>query len=172
MRLGVMDARSERYPVLSFTGGYSYNQSRSETGFLIRNQSYGTSYGLILSYTLFNGFDVSRTIKNARVMLNSSETEVKDAEEEIGMNILQTFNNYIASLEIVRMQQVNVEVARENVTIAFEKYQLGSLNDVELRGIQLKLIDAQYQLLFAGFEAKKSEVELMRWSGMLLNASF
>jgi outer membrane protein TolC len=66
------------------------------------------------------------------------------------------------------MQLANVEVARENVNIAFEKYKLGSINDIELREIQQKLIDAEYQLISSQFEAKKAEVEIDRLSGELL----
>jgi outer membrane protein TolC len=66
------------------------------------------------------------------------------------------------------MQLANVAVARENVNIAFEKYKLGSINDIELREIQQKLIDAEYQLISSQFEAKKAEVELDRLSGELL----
>ncbi|MEI6455733.1 MAG: TolC family protein [bacterium] len=167
-RLGVSQARSERYPTLGFTAGYTYGTLNSETGFLKYNQSYGPSFGFNLSYTLFNGFNINRAIKNAKVIMNSGDIGVEDAEQELKVNLYKLHNQYLSSLEVVKMQLTNVEVASENVYVAFEKYKLGSLNDVELREIQQKLIDAEYQLIYSQFEAKKSEVEISRLCGELL----
>ena len=76
--------------------------------------------------------------------------------------------DYITNLRIVGIEILNKEVARENVDVAFEKYRLGSINDIELRETQKKFIDAQYQLLLSQFQAKKAEVELLRISGELV----
>ena len=167
-RLGVRQAQSDRYPNLAFTAGYSYNTLNSQTGFLQYNQSYGPSYGFNLTYNLFNGFNVNRAIKNARIIMNSGEIEVQDSEQTLNAEMRKMYNQLLASLAVVKLQFENVKVAQENVDIAFEKYKLGSINDIELREIQKKLIDAEYQLISSQFEAKKSEGELHRLSGELL----
>jgi outer membrane protein TolC len=167
-RLGVQQAQSDRYPQLDLTAGYNYNTLNSQTGFLQYNQSYGPSYGFSLTYSLFNGFNVNRAVKNAKILMNSGEIEVQDASLALKTNLYKIHQEFRANLEIVKMQSANVAVARENVNIAFEKYKLGSINDIELREIQQKLIDAEYQLISSQFEAKKAEVELDRLSGELL----
>lgn len=167
MRLGVRQAESDRYPQLDLTAGYNYNTLNSETGFLQYNRSYGLSYGFALSYRLFNGFNVNRAIKNARVLVNSGDIAVSDAELSLKANLLKTYNEYLSNIRVVQLQKSNVKVARENVDIAFEKYKLGSINDIELREIQQKLIDAEYELIYAQFEAKKAEVEILRLTGQL-----
>ncbi len=166
--LGVRQARADRYPTLDFNAAYSYSTLNSATGFLTYNRSYGPSFGFALSYTLFNGFNINRAIKDARIFMNSGEVGVQDAEQELRVSLYKLYNQYLSSLEIIKMQLTNVEVARENVNVAFEKYKLGSINDVELREIQQKLIDAEYQLIYSQFEAKKSEVGISRLSGELL----
>jgi outer membrane protein len=171
-RLGVKQAQSDRYPQLNVNAGYSYNTLNSQTGFLEYNQSYGLSYGFSLSFLLFNGFNVNRSIKNAKILMSSGEISEKDAEEELRSSLLKLFNQYRASCEVIKMQLLNVRIAQENVDIAFEKYKLGSINDVELREIQKKLIDAEYELISAQFEAKKSEIEISRLSGDLLSLAF
>ena len=167
-RLGVRQSQSERYPLLNFTAGYNYSTLNSQTGFLKYNQSYGPSYGFNLTYNLFNGFNVNRAIKNAKIIMNSGEIEVQDSEQTLNAEMLKTYNQFLANLNVVKMQLTNVKVAQENVDIAFEKYKLGSINDIELREIQQKLIDAEYQLISSQFEAKKADVELIRLSGEML----
>ncbi|MEI7896243.1 MAG: TolC family protein [bacterium] len=166
--LGVRQAQSDRYPRLNLTAGYNYGTLSSQSGFLQYNRSYGPSYGLTLTYSLFNGFNVNRAVKNAKILMNSGEIEVQDAMLVLQTNLYKIHREFLANLEIVKMQLANVEVAGENVNIAFEKYKLGSINDIELREIQQKLIDAEYQLISSQVEAKKAEVELDRLSGELL----
>lgn len=168
-RLGVRQARSGLYPTLGFNAGYSFSQLNASAGFAKFNQNYGPSFGFNLSYNIFNGFNVLREIENAKTYLNSGELSVKDNEQEVKLSIFKLYNDYHSNLEIVRMQLTNVDVAKENVNVAFEKYKLGSLSDVELREIQQKLIDAEYQLILSTFEAKQAEVGLIRLSGDILN---
>ncbi|MFH1159711.1 MAG: TolC family protein [bacterium] len=169
MRQEVKSAQSDRYPSLFLSAGYNANQLNSQTGYLQFSQSYGPSIGVSLSYNLFNGFDVNRAIKNTKVLVSSSDLEFEDSEQEVRASLLKTRTDYTANKEIIGMQQVNVQVAAQNVEVAFEKYKLGSLNDIELREIQKKLIDAQYELILSTYEAKKAETELLRLSGLLLS---
>ncbi len=164
---GVRQAQSERYPQLGINAGYSYNTLNSATGFVAYNQSYGPSFGFSLSYTLFNGFNVTRAIRNAKVLVHSSDTEAAASELSFRTSILKMYQQFRSNLAVVKLQLSNVGVAQENVTIAFEKYKIGSINDIELREIQQKLIDAEYQLIYAQFEAKKAEVEILRLTGQL-----
>jgi outer membrane protein TolC len=167
-RYGIREAQSDRYPRVNLTGGYSYSASSSQTGFLKEGQSYGPSYGFTLTYNLFNGFNVTRTIRNARILMNSTELELEETELMVRGILAKLMNEYYTNESIIALQKVNVGVARENVGIAFEKYRIGSLNDLELREIQRKLIEADYQNILAQFEALKNEIEIAKYCGELL----
>jgi len=169
------DVQSQRYPRLNLNAGYNYNQLNSETGYLKYNQSNGPSFGLSLTYPLFDGFNITREIRNARVELNTMENYLKDTDLNLHTDLYKIYNDYVTNLRIIGIELINREVARENVEVAFEKYRLGSINDIELRETQKKYIDAQYQLLLSQFRAKQAEIELLRISGELnrvLSAEF
>ena len=162
------DVQSQRYPRLNLNAGYNYNQLNSETGYLKYNQSNGPSFGLSLTYPLFDGFNITREIRNARVELNTMENYLKDTDLNLHTDLYKIYNDYVTNLRIISIELINREVARENVEVAFEKYRLGSINDIELRETQKKYIDAQYQLLLSQFRAKQAEIELLRISGELV----
>ena len=166
-KYAVTDARSQRYPILNLNAAYNYNQLNSETGYLKYNRSMGPTLGLSLSYPLFDGFNINREIKNAKVELNTMENYLKDTDLGLHTELYKLYNDYVTNLRIVEIELINQEVARENVKVAFEKYRLGLINDIELRETQKKFIDAQYQLLLSQFQAKKAEIELLRISGEL-----
>jgi outer membrane protein len=166
--LAVKDFQSQRYPILNLNAGYNFNYLKSETGYLASNRSLGPSFGLSLTYPLFDGFNINREIKNAKVELNTMENYLKDTDLGLHTDLYKIYNDYVTNLKIVKIELINQEVAKENVTVAFEKYRLGSINDIELRETQKKYIDAQYQLLLSQFQAKRAEVELLRISGELI----
>lgn len=169
LRQEVRASQSARYPEVDLVAGFTYNTLNSQTGFLQYNQSYGPSYGITLSYNLFNGFNVNRAVRNAKIAMNSGELETEDTELELRATLRKLFNEHEVNLQIVGMQMINVKVAQQNVDVAFEKYKLGSLDDIGLREIQNKLIDAQSQLILSQFEAKKAETEILRLSGALFH---
>ncbi len=166
-KLTLKNEQSARYPMLNLNAAYNYNQLNSETGFLEYNRSFGPSFGLTLSYPLFDGFNVNRAIKNARIGIQSYEYQLKETDLGLHTDILKLWIDYMTNLKVVQIELVNQDVAKENVNIAYEKYQLGTINDIELRETQKKYIDAQYELLLSQFQAKKAEVELLRVSGEL-----
>lgn len=165
--LNIKSLQSQRYPRLNFNAAYSYSQLNSQTGFLEYNRSLGPSFGLSLSYALFDGFNVNREIKNARIRMNSGELALQSIDLETRNDIYKQYADYLSNLKIVEIETVNREVAQRNVDAAYEKYRLGSLSDIELRETQKKYIDSQYQLLLSQFLVKKAEVELLRLSGGL-----
>lgn len=167
-RNSVREAQSDRYPRINLTGGYTFSTLSSETGFLQQNRSYGPSYGINLSYNLFNGFNVNRAVKNAKTMMNSAELGVEETVLNLRASLVKLLNQYRSNTGIATLQAENVVVAQENLNIAFEKYRLGTLNDIEFRDIQRKLIEADYEYISAQFEIRKTEIEIYRYCGLLL----
>jgi outer membrane protein TolC len=165
--LSVRNEQALRYPRLNLNAAYNYNQLQAETGFAKYNQSLGPSFGLTLTYPIFDGFNVNRAIKNARIDQRSSELGVKDVDLGVQNAVFSLWVDYLTNLKVLAIELVNQDVARENVNIAFEKYQLGTINDIELRETQKKYIDAQYELLLSQFQSKQAEIELLKVSGGL-----
>jgi outer membrane protein TolC len=165
--MNLKNSKSLRYPWLNFNAGYNYNLFSSETSYAKYNRSYGPSFGFTLSYNLFNGFNTNRQIKNAGIELGTSEMLYKEADLDMQTNLYKLYNDYQSNLDVVKLELVNREVAKENVNIALEMYKIGSINDIDLREIQKKYLEVQYQLLLSQFRAKLAEIELMRISGEL-----
>jgi outer membrane protein len=163
--LALSSSRSDRFPKLDLDAAYNFNLSNSQSGFLEYNRAYGPNLGLTMSYNIFNGFNTNRNIKNARIITGSSELELKDRQLYIRTQLYKTFGDYQLNLDIIKLETSNCDVARTNVEVAVEKYKLGAISDFELREIQVKYIDAQYQLLLSQFKAKQAETELLRMSG-------
>ena len=81
--------------------------------------------------------------------------------------LFQAYKDYQANLQLVDLESSNLLLAQENVSIALDQYQLGVINDIDLRAIQLKQVESETNLLIAQFLAKQSEIGLRLISGTL-----
>jgi outer membrane protein TolC len=133
------------------------------------NRNYGPNYGLNFTYTLFNGFTTQQKVNNARLAQLSQELQLNETVAGIQSELYKLYTNYTTYTKIMELEDSNVRNARQNTKVAFEKYRLGELNDLDFRQIQLKQVAAENQLVQAQYQLKLIETELLRISGRLVN---
>jgi outer membrane protein TolC len=161
------EVRAERLPTVDANVGYGYSRSESESGFLRSSRSYDLTYGLTLSFDVFDGLNRRRRLENAAVRQRTAELVVEDVRTQLTADLTSAFTNYRNRLELVALERENLEATSANVAIALERFELGEITSVELREVQEQLIQAESRLLAAQFEAKQAEVTLLQLSGQL-----
>lgn len=165
--LSIREIRAERLPSLNLAVGYGYSNLNAESGILVTNRSLDLTYGLSLSYDLFDGFDRRRRAENASVALRNADLAVEDLRTQIEAQLAGLHQTYETALALIALEQENLEYARQNVDVALERFRLGTITSVELREVQETLTRARSRLIAAQFEAKRTETELLRLSGTL-----
>ncbi|MCK9412446.1 MAG: TolC family protein [Prolixibacteraceae bacterium] len=156
------------YPQVAFFTDYSYNYSKYNWGSMDVYQNKGPVFGLNLSIPVFDGFNKSRVLANARINAESSKLSYQQVLVNLEASLWQIYNEYKNDLKLVTLETANLQVARHTAKISFEKFRVGEMSDYELRQIQLSELEAENSLLTAQFQAKKSETELLRLSGKLI----
>jgi len=162
------EIRAERLPTISLNANYNYNQSNSQAGFLVSNQSNGYNYGASASWTIFNGFTLNKRAQNAKIQMQSNEMLLQDLQNQINASIIRTYSNYTFNIKLYSLEQENYQVARENASIAIERYRLGNSNALELREAQLQSVQAAGRLIDATYSTKLAELDLLLLSGNIL----
>jgi outer membrane protein len=168
--LAMLDRKSANatlFPRLNLTSGYTYSNAHSQVGITKENLYRGFSIGVNASYPIFNGFQNSQNRSKAQVRLEQARIEADQAELYTKAHLQRIYNDYQTNLQLSDFEQENVKLAMRNLTIAQEKYRIGSANDIELRETQKKLMDAENRYLTAQYRSKASETELLRMSGQL-----
>ena len=85
--------------------------------------------------------------------------------------MLNALQNYKNTKEIFEIQKKQVETATYNFDRSKSQYQLGSITAIEFRQAQINLANAKNQRAIAKFQAKLSELQLIRLTGELLNVN-
>jgi outer membrane protein TolC len=158
--------RREFWPRLDLTAGYAFSEITDPL--LPPTQAGGFTYGLTATFDLFDGFERRRRLQNAALQQRQQELVVDETQTALLTALESTYAVYQRSLVLVALEAENVEAARQNVTVALERFRLGVSTSLELREVQRALTDAQSRLVAAVFEAKQAEVELRTLSGRLL----
>ncbi|MEQ9424851.1 MAG: TolC family protein [Cyclobacteriaceae bacterium] len=167
--IDIKEFKSQFYPRANVFGSFDYSKNNFPAGFSFTQNSTrdGISFGFGISWNLFNGTYISPNYQTAKIELINSELQIKENESLLANQLYQAFMDYEANLRLVALESSNLEVARENVDLAFKQYQQGVINDIDLREIQLKQVQSETNLLVAQYLAKQSEIALKLISGSL-----
>jgi len=168
---------SRAYPYLNFSSGYNYSYRGYGTGTisdygelaLANQQSGALNYGVTLGMDIFQGFNRRREKSNALIEVENRNYQTQEIEQDIQADLLTVFYAYENNLRLVKMEMENLDVARENLEIAMERYRLGALSGIELREVQKSLLDAEERLISIKYQTKLAEISLLQIAGRIMN---
>lgn len=163
--LNLKAIRGARYPSISLNSGYSRAQSTSPTGFNQQFAANGLTYGVTASLNLFNGFLQRQNERNAKIEIETSKLDLDRTKLDVNTQLLSAYQNYTTYLDLIKLEQRNVDIAKESLDITLTKYRLGSIAPLELREAQRNAIDAQNRFIEMQFQAKLAETTLKEISG-------
>ena len=163
--LTLKSVRGARYPSISLNSGYSRANSTSPTGFNQKFAANGFTYGVTASINLFNGFLQRQQERNAKIEIDNSTLTLSKTKLDVNSQLLTAYQNYSTYLDLIKLEQRNVDIAKENLDITLAKYRLGSIAPLELREAQRNAIDARNRFIEMQYQAKIAETTLKEISG-------
>ena len=161
-------------PTVGLVGSYGWNLNKSPaTAFFpgTNNTTYSVGVGASLSWNLFDGGRTTTRVKNAKLNFENQELIAREARLSFNRDLLNALQNYRNTKEIFEIQKKQVETATYNFDRSKSQYQLGSITAIEFRQAQINLANAKNQRAIAKFQAKLSELQLIRLTGELLNVN-
>lgn len=167
---------SRAYPYLNLSSGYNYGYRGYGSGTIsdygelaLNNQQNQTfNYGLTLGMDIFDGFNRRREKANATIEIENRMYSYQEVEQDIKAELLTVYYAYQNNLSLLQLEEQNLDVARENLEIALERYRLGALSGLELREVQKSLLDAEERLISVKFQTKLAEISLLQISGRIM----
>jgi len=165
--INLKEVKANRYPDININSGYNFNKSTSELGFARTSTGRGFNYGLTASVNIFNGYLQRRNEKNASLQIENSKLQFDKITQNITSQITSLYQTYKTNLELVKLEQENLGVAKQNMDITLEKFRIGSVAPLEFREAQRNYIDANARFTNSQFEAKLAEIALLQLSGKL-----
>ena len=157
-----------RYPRVRLTSNYTMVKSQSGVGQVLENHSGTFNYGATFSMPLFNGLNINRQIKNAKLDKKTADIQYEQIQKEIEAQVATAFSVYEVNRKLAAFEAANLGLAAENLEISMDRYRLGAISAVELRDVQRSYISATNRLLVATYNAKVAETALKLLTGEVM----
>ncbi|MBC8054368.1 MAG: TolC family protein [Sphingobacteriaceae bacterium] len=165
--LDLKQVKAGRYPVIGLNSGYNFSRSESALGFATLNTGRGFNYGLSASINIFNGFLQRRNEKNSEVLIRSAELDLQRINQSVNAQLASAYQTYLTNLDLVKLEENNQRIARQNLDITLTRYRLGTITQVEIRDAQLNYINSTVRLNNSRYQAKLAEISLKEISGSI-----
>jgi outer membrane protein len=167
-RLEKKEVGSLLSPTINLNAAYNYSLSNSQAGFILFNQSFGPSVGGTVNIPIFNGLEVNRQWQQAKINIQKQEYQYENVRAKVNIAVDKAMRDYLNTLEILELEEMNIELAKENKNIAAERFRLSQSSALEFREAQKSYEDALTRTVNARFNTKTAEVEMKRISGQLI----
>ena len=167
--LTLREYRADRWPVISFTSAYNFTKNENNSVINpaqpLNSLNKGINYGITATIPLFNRFNTQRLIRQAQLSMAYQQTIYESQRALINTGLYNAFTNYQLQKDVVALEESNIELTRENLFIARERYRLAATTFLELRQAEQSLQEAYDRLIAARYNMKAAETELLRLRG-------
>jgi outer membrane protein len=165
--LQLKQVKAGRYPTVRINSGYNFTRSEASLGFVTQSSGRGFVYGINASVPIFDGFNQNRNEKVAKLQVQNVENTISQQKLALESQLGIAYQSYLTNLELTKVEEKNVEIAKQNLDITLAKFKIGTITPIEYRTAQLNYVNALVRYSNAQFQTKLYEISLKELSGSL-----
>ena len=166
------ERKAERWPVLTFNSGYSFARNNNKATVNpfqpLFSRNIGRNIGFTATIPILNNFNNKRLIRQAQLDIQYQQLFYENQKSNLNLAVVNAFLNYEQQKKALALEEENILLAKENVSIVFQVYKLNSNTLIQLKEAEKSLQDAQTRLITARYNTKLAETELLRLKGDLI----
>lgn len=165
--LELKQIKGNRYPSVRVTSGYNFTRSEASLGFITQSAGQGFVYGVTATVPIFNGFLQNKNEKAAKYDVENAAFVLEQQKISLEAEIAGLFTNYQTSLDLVKVEAQNLDIAKQNLDITLSKFKIGTITTLEFRTAQQNYIVASVRFANAQYQTKLAEISLKELAGTL-----
>jgi len=158
----IKETTALRYPSLRVNTGYNYNRNQQAAGLTLLNQTSGPFIGLSLGIPIYNGGVFKRQEKIASINAKNAALQKSILLRNFNSAAVRTYQAYTMNLQQLDDQKKIVDLAKQLLSLALQRFQLRQATIVEVRQAQESFENAGLTMTNLSFAAKAAEIELLR----------
>ena len=158
----IKETTALRYPSLRVNTGYNYNRNQQAAGLTLLNQTSGPFIGLSLGIPIYNGGVFKRQEKIAGINAKNAALQKSILLRNFNSAAVRTYQAYTMNLQQLDDQKKIVDLAKQLLSLALQRFQLRQATIVEVRQAQESFENAGLTMTNLSFAAKAAEIELLR----------
>jgi outer membrane protein TolC len=170
-KLNLLDVkllRSKQMPTLTLRGAYAFAENKTDAALINYTRTLGPSVGINATVNIFDGWNLTRKIKQAKLELENQGIRIRELEQELLAAVLDAWLEHQNLLQSVELGRKGIALAKKNMDIAGKAFVSGTASSLQLREAQEDLFRADADLLEALYQARMIEIALLKISGELV----
>jgi outer membrane protein TolC len=153
---GVQVARSGYFPTLTSNAAYGW-QSVDQP---FATQPSNWYVGAAVTVPLFEGFSTAYSLSQNKAQLRASVENYEVLRQNVTKEVNQTYLNVKTGWELIRATKKALEAARENLRLAWGRYQAGVGTIIEFTDAQVQFSQADLNFVQALYNYRVYEAQL------------
>ncbi len=129
-------------------------------------KSRNLAFGVNVNWNIFDRFQREQSVTNRKVAYNNAKAESWEARNNVVLAVKKAYFVLDKAVAQVAVSGENVNSAREDMSLAQEKYNLGSASILDLLDAQVSLKDAQVKLIRAQLDQNLAVARLQNAMGV------
>lgn len=167
---GISYAKGDFMPKITASVGMGYSNAKSRyNSSSSRSESFDPTAGVYFSATLFAGKEKQRNITIANVNAKMGEVSIDQMKQSLTSTLFTEYDNYMYNKKIYALSNREVKVAGINLKLSKERYNKGLITSFDYRDVQIAYLSATYSNLEIIYNLVKSNLELCRLTGGLVD---
>jgi outer membrane protein TolC len=156
------------YPTVAAFAGYGYNTGRNAFGDIFSSPWFNSSnIGLSIQVPIFDGFTKKYKIQQARNTVQKTKQSLGLVEQSIDLQIRSANVSIQNSLETLKTQKRNLDLAQEILRVSKIKYKAGTGSNIEIINAESSLKESQTNYYAALYDVLLAKVDLDKAKGKL-----
>src|SRR5690606_15747545 len=131
------------------------------------SNSRGLNYGITASLNIFDGFNQRRNERIAKFHLDNADLMVEQQRSQVEATLSQAYQTYQTNMRLARLEEKNLQIAKQNLDITLDKFRIGTISPVEFRDAQENYLNAVVRFNSTQLQAKLSETQLKEIVGVV-----
>lgn len=161
-------AQARLYPVLSLSANYGDQSNALTIGDLTaESRVKNSSAALTLNFNLFNGGATKRAIDQARIQIDLASTATANQIQSTMLVLRNAVDRFESQAQLHALADRSVENAEALVALASDRYTFGALTSLDVRELQLALLQAEVSRLQVLAAWNAASIEVQRLAGEL-----
>ena len=131
----VVGAKGNFLPNLNASSGANLNFGSTidpVTNGRISSTNFSSSYNLSSNITVFNGFRLLNSYKNAQLGVDKSKLELSKIQDDVALNVVNSYLNILFAKENLNVANVQAEISKKQIEVVQNQVDAGSKPKGEL----------------------------------------
>jgi outer membrane protein len=159
-KLALKEYSRSRYPIISFSAGYSISKKDYTNWSSKQNIALGPDFQGTISIPLYQAGRISRQVNTQKLEVETMKYNLESIKQKISTNLNNAITEYEYQLSMLEIEKENNLITKENLEISIQRLKQGETTTLEVHQAQDDYMQSCTRLVNFRYNLKVAELTL------------